>query len=187
MVRNELEDRTKGSENPGFRSFLRILIGIGTGLRIGGKDLDPFLENQVPIQSFCGSHFLWKCATQSYGLVWTLSFFRYVLERSIEKQALVHKRMEVRLQNFQLQWGITWRYLRFFRFTHFKIPGVNTSFYLRAEYRREGDSNIHAGERKGQAKIYYLCLKMVISFPRFEIFWESLFTFLLQKLRFDTS
>ena len=35
---NVLEDRTKGSENPGFKSFLRILIGIGTALRIGGKD-----------------------------------------------------------------------------------------------------------------------------------------------------
>ena len=35
--------------------------------------------------------------------------------------------------------------------------------------------------------MYYLRLKMVISFLRFEIFWESLFTFLLQKLHFDTS
>ena len=37
------------------------------------------------------------------------------------------------------------------------------------------------------AKFYYLRLKMVISFLRFEIFWESLFTFLWQKLHFDTS
>ena len=42
-----MEDRTKGSENPGSKSFLRILIGIGTGLRIGRKDLDPFLKNQI--------------------------------------------------------------------------------------------------------------------------------------------
>ena len=34
---------------------------------------------------------------------------------------------------------------------------------------------------------YYLRLKMVMSFLRFEIYWESLFTFLLQKLHFDTS
>ena len=34
---------------------------------------------------------------------------------------------------------------------------------------------------------YYLCLKMVISFLKFDIFWESLFTFLWQKLHFDTS
>ena len=33
---------------------------------------------------------------------------------------------------------------------------------------------------------YWLRLKMVISFLIFEIFWESLFTFLLQKLHFDT-
>ena len=34
---------------------------------------------------------------------------------------------------------------------------------------------------------YYLHLKMVISFLKSEIFRESLFTFLLQKLHFDTS
>ena len=38
-----------------------------------------------------------------------------------------------------------------------------------------------------QAVIYYLHLKMVMSFLKFEIFRESLFTFLLQKLHFDTS
>ena len=47
---NELEDRTKGSENPGSRSFLRILIWIWTALRIGPKDLDPFLPISIQIQ-----------------------------------------------------------------------------------------------------------------------------------------
>ena len=45
FICNVLEDRTKGSENPGSKSFLRILIGIGTALRIGGKDRDPNLKN----------------------------------------------------------------------------------------------------------------------------------------------
>ena len=40
---NVLEDQTKESANPGFKSFLRILIGIGTAVRIGGKDRNPLL------------------------------------------------------------------------------------------------------------------------------------------------
>ena len=48
---NVLEDRTKGSENPGSKSFLRILIGIGTALRIGGKDRDSLAPNASPIRS----------------------------------------------------------------------------------------------------------------------------------------
>ena len=34
---------------------------------------------------------------------------------------------------------------------------------------------------------YYLRSKMVISFLKFAIFWESLFTFMLLKLHFDRS
>ena len=56
LLVNELEDRTKGSENPGSRSFLRILIWIWTALRIGLKDLDPFLPNQIQIQILNNVH-----------------------------------------------------------------------------------------------------------------------------------
>ena len=56
LLSNELEDRTKGSENPGSRSFLRILIWIWTALRIGLKDLDPFLPNQIQIQILNNVH-----------------------------------------------------------------------------------------------------------------------------------
>ena len=49
---NVFKDWIKGSEDPGSRSFFRILIGIWTALRIGRKDLDPFLgySNKIPIQ-----------------------------------------------------------------------------------------------------------------------------------------
>ena len=43
----ELEDGTKGSENPVSRSFWRIFIGIWTALRIGAKDLDAFLPTST--------------------------------------------------------------------------------------------------------------------------------------------
>ena len=68
---NELEDRTKGSENPGSKSFLRILIGIGTPLRIGGKDRDISLEkaNPDPIHVYV----LRQGILGTVGLIWNLS------------------------------------------------------------------------------------------------------------------
>ena len=46
---------------------------------------------------------------------------------------------------------------------------------------------LYANEMAYTSAMYYLLLKMVMSFLEFEIFCESLFKFLLQKMHFDTS
>ena len=117
---NELEDRTKGSENPGSKSFFRILIGIGTALRIGGKDRDPNLKIQIPIRSFIvPSHVTWArhcldivvCSWKE-ALPWSLNM------------------MEVRFAFNTFNQMLFWRIEQAtfaLRINYFKFPGVNTS------------------------------------------------------------
>ena len=56
---NVFKDLTKGSEDPGSRSFLRILIGIWSPLRIWQKDLDPFWQISIQIQILYSAHMLY--------------------------------------------------------------------------------------------------------------------------------
>ena len=67
-------DRIKGSEDPGSRSFFRILIGIWTALRIGRKDLDPFqgYSNQIPIPYFTPRYSPSLIKLTQVGMSWLL-------------------------------------------------------------------------------------------------------------------
>ena len=73
-IGNVFKDRIKGSEDPGSRSFFRILIGIWTAPRIGRKDLDPFqgYSNQIPIPYFTPRYSPSLIKLTQVGMSWLL-------------------------------------------------------------------------------------------------------------------